>query len=71
MLIEEAKKSLRKQRNPEIDKNIIDNLDSDARFTARIRNAAKKAKNFLSANSETFVGVSIYIYIYIMIVVLM
>ena len=57
ILIKQAKELLRKQKNPKIDGKIIDNLDTDPRFTARIRNAAKKAKKILSANTETFVGV--------------
>lgn len=39
------------------DKEFQNKLRKDARFTARIRNAAGRAKKILSANTETFVSI--------------
>ena len=39
------------------DQEFQNKLRKDARFTARIRNAAQRAKKILSANTETFVGI--------------
>ena len=57
LIIERTKELLRKQTSPKVDESVIDNLENNARFTARVRTAANKAKKILSANTETFVSV--------------